>query len=201
MEDDVHNSFNHFEYVVMSFGLAMHMLSFNIWWMMFSVRIWMILLFVTLMTFSFYWKTWQTMSAMYVLFWKNFEKLVFMSNWNNMDSINLRWNSWVILFLEMAFAGTFVRFKTFWIGLTQLLFGMFYVFLGSPISINNSLHIIPWQWPLLLIWLRRINLFPKELKLKRPFNVWRLPSWLPHYWFMQTLPNLLFWRWTPLTLH
>ncbi len=51
--------------------LLMHMLFFNIWWMMFSVNIWMILWFVTSMTFSFSRRMWQTMNAMYVLFWKN----------------------------------------------------------------------------------------------------------------------------------
>ncbi len=35
---------------------------------------------VTLMTSSFSWKTWLTMRTMYVLFWKSFEKLVFMPN-------------------------------------------------------------------------------------------------------------------------
>jgi hypothetical protein len=33
-----------------------------------------------LMTSSFSWKTWLTMRTMYVLFWKSFEKLVFMPN-------------------------------------------------------------------------------------------------------------------------
>jgi len=97
--------------------LLMHMLSFNIWGMMFSMGIWMILWFVTLMTSSFFWRKWHTMNATYVLFWKSFGKLVFMSNWKNVDSINLRWNSWVILFLEMVFAWTLVRFKPLWIGL------------------------------------------------------------------------------------
>jgi hypothetical protein len=57
------------------------------------------------------------MSAMYILFWKSSKKLVFMPNRKNVDSINLRWNSWVILFLEMEFVWTLVTFKLLWIGL------------------------------------------------------------------------------------
>jgi hypothetical protein len=79
------------------------------------------------------------MSAMYIFFWKSFKKLVFMLNWKSVDSINLRWNSWVILFLEMAFTWIFIRFKPLWIGLPQLLFGMFNVFLSSPIFIGDSI--------------------------------------------------------------
>jgi hypothetical protein len=52
--------------------------------------------------------------------------------------------------LEMAFAWTLVRFKPLWIGLPQLLFEMFNVSLGLPISIDDSLHTIPRSWPLLL---------------------------------------------------
>jgi hypothetical protein len=51
------------------------------------------------------------MNTMYVLFWKSYEKLVFMPKKKSVDSINLRRNYWVILFLEMAFAWTLVRFK------------------------------------------------------------------------------------------
>jgi hypothetical protein len=46
------------------------------------------------------------MNVMYVLCWKSFEKLVFMPNWKNVNSINLRWNFWMILFLEMVFTWT-----------------------------------------------------------------------------------------------
>ncbi len=56
-----------------------------------------------------------------------------------MDSIYLRWNSWVTLFLEMAFTWTLIRFKPLWIGLPQLLFKMFNVSLGLPIFIGDSL--------------------------------------------------------------
>ncbi len=49
------------------------------------------------------------------------------SLWRNVDSINLKWNSWVILFLETTFAWTLVRFKPLWIGLPQFLFKMFNV--------------------------------------------------------------------------
>ncbi len=133
-----------------SLASPMHLLFFNIWWMMSSMRTWMILWSITSMTYSFSQRTWQTINSMYILFWKSFENLVFMPNWKSVDSINLRWNSWVILFLEMAFAWTLVRFKPLWIGLPQLLFEMFNVSLGLPISIDDSLHTIPRSWPLLL---------------------------------------------------
>jgi hypothetical protein len=71
----------------------MHHLFFNIWWMMSSVNIWMILWFVTLMTSSFFQKTWQTMNTMYILFWKSSKKWIFMLIWKSVDSINQRWNS------------------------------------------------------------------------------------------------------------
>ncbi len=136
---------NHLEFVTTilnilwcPLALPMHLLSFNIWWMMFSIGIWMILCSITSMTSSFSQRTWQTIIAMYVLFWKSSKKLVFMPNWKSVNSINLRWNSWVILFLEMAFAWTFVRFKPLWIRLPQLMFGMFNVFLGLPTSIKDS---------------------------------------------------------------
>jgi hypothetical protein len=35
-------------------------------------------------------KKWYTMNAMYILFWKSFEKLLFMPIWKNVDSINLK---------------------------------------------------------------------------------------------------------------
>jgi hypothetical protein len=43
---------------------------------------------------------------------------------------------------------------------------MFNVFLGSTISIGDSLHTIPWEWPFLLIWFKRINLFPRSWNWK-----------------------------------
>jgi hypothetical protein len=38
------------------------------------------------------------------------------------------------------------------------------------------------------------------LKLIMFFNLWRFFQQLPHFWIMQTLPNLLFWRQMFLTL-
>jgi hypothetical protein len=58
-----------------------------------------------------------------------------MPNWGIVDSINLRWNSWVILFLEM------VQTIVDWATPTSV--WDVQCFLGSPIFINNSLHIIP----------------------------------------------------------
>ncbi len=109
--------YDHLNMLWCPLALPMHILSFNIWWMMSSMSIWIILWFVTLMASSFFQRTWQTMSAMYILFWKSSKKLVFMPNRKNVDSINLRWNSWVILFLEMEFVWTLVTFKLLWIGL------------------------------------------------------------------------------------
>ncbi len=60
-----------------------------------------------------------------------------------MDSINLKWNSWVILFLKMAFTWTLVGFKPLWVGLPQFMFKMLNVFLGLPFFVNDSLHTIP----------------------------------------------------------
>jgi hypothetical protein len=161
--------YGHFEYVVFPLTLPMHLLSFNMWWMMSFMSSWMILWSITSMKSSFSQRIWQTLHGVHGLFWKNFEKLVFMSNWKSVDSINLRWNSWVILFLEMAFIWTFVRFKPLWIGLPWLLFEMFNVSLGSFIFISDSLHTTPRLSPLSLIWLGRINLFLKEVEAKNAF--------------------------------
>jgi hypothetical protein len=60
----------------------------------------------------------------------------------SVDSINLRYNYWVIFFLEMAFAWTFVSFKPLWIRLPQLLFKMLNDFIGSPNFIANSLQLL-----------------------------------------------------------
>ncbi len=87
-------------------ALPMHLLFFNIWWMMRFVNIWMILWSVTLMKFSFFQRAWQIMSTMYILCWRNFKKLNFMPSWKNVNSINQKW---VTLSLEMAFAWTLIR--------------------------------------------------------------------------------------------
>jgi hypothetical protein len=53
---------------------------------------------------------------------------------------------------------------------------------------------------ILLGWLKNINIFLGELKLKMHFNLWRFFSQMFHSWFMKTFPNLLFWKWMLLTL-
>ncbi len=70
--------YGHFEYVMMPFGLVNGSTIFQRWWMMSFVSIWMILWSATSTTSSFFRRTWQTMNAMYVLFSKKIEKLVFM---------------------------------------------------------------------------------------------------------------------------
>jgi hypothetical protein len=65
-----------------------------------------------------------------------------MPNWKSVNSINLKWNFWVMLSLEMAFAWILVRFKPLLIRLLQLLFKMSNVFLDFPTFINISLPTI-----------------------------------------------------------
>jgi len=62
--------------------------------------------------------------------------------WRSVDSINLKWNSWVTPSHEMAFACIFIKFKPLLIGLLQLLFKMSNVFLDLPTFINISLPTI-----------------------------------------------------------
>jgi len=123
-------------------ALLMRLLFSNIWWTIYFMSTWMILWFVTLMTTSFSQRTWRTMSTMYVWFWRSFERLDFMPNWENVNSTNLKWNSWVTSSLEMAFAWILVKFKPLLIGLFQLLFEMFNVFLDLPTFIDFSLPTI-----------------------------------------------------------
>jgi len=119
-------------------ALLTHLLFSNIWWIMSFVNIWTILWFVTLMTSSFSQRTWRIMNAMYVWFWRSFGRLDFMPNYRSLNSINLKWNSWVVSSLEMALAWIFARFKSLLIGLLK----MSNVFLDLPTFINVSLPII-----------------------------------------------------------
>ncbi len=160
--------------------ILMHRLFLKIWWMMSFLSISMVSWFVTPMTSSFSQRTWRTMNTTYIWFWRSFKRLDFMPNFFNVNSINLKWNSQVTSFLEMAFTWIFTRFKPLLIGLLQLLFEMSNVSLNLPTFINVSLPIILQQWPLLLGWLRRINFFLGELKLIMPFNLWIFFSQLPH---------------------
>jgi len=138
---------------------------------------------VTSMTSSFFQRTWKTMNAMYIWFWKSFGRLDFTPNWRIVNSINLKWNFWVTSSPEMAFTWILVKFGSLLIRLLQLLFKIFNVYLDLPIFINVSLPTI-FQWPLLLGWLRRVNLFLGGLKLKMHFNFWRFLSQLPYSLFM-----------------
>ncbi len=96
--------------------IDVRLLFFNIWWTMSFMSIWMISWSVTSMTSSFSQRTRKTMTAMYIWFWRSFRRLDFTPNWNSVNSINLKWNSWVISALEMAFTWTFTRFIRLLIG-------------------------------------------------------------------------------------
>jgi hypothetical protein len=87
-------------------------------------------------------KGWQIMNTMYVLCWRSFGKSNFMSSWKNVNSINLKWNSWTTSFLEMTFSWTFIRSRPLSIELPWLQFEMFNVFLDLPTFINVSSTII-----------------------------------------------------------
>ncbi len=88
--------------------------------------------------------TWMNMNDIFNLFWKSLEKLDCMLSWRNANSINSKWNSSSILFINTTFTWILVRSKPLWIKLPQFLFVMFNVFLNLPTSISTSLHIIPW---------------------------------------------------------
>jgi hypothetical protein len=60
---------------------------------------------------------------------EKFWEVGFYAKLENVNSINLKWNFWVISSLEIAFAWFLVRFRPLLIGLLQLLFEMSNVFL------------------------------------------------------------------------
>jgi hypothetical protein len=60
---------------------------------MFSMNIWMISWFITLMTSSFFLKMWKDINHMFDLFWTSLEKLDFMLNCRNVNSMKSKWNS------------------------------------------------------------------------------------------------------------
>jgi len=65
-----------------------------------------------------------------------------MPNWKSVNSINLKWNSWVTSSMEMTFTWILVKFIPLLIGLFQLLFKMFNVFLDLLTFIYISLPTI-----------------------------------------------------------
>jgi len=82
--------YNHFEYVVMPFGFTnAHVVFQHIMNDVFREYLddFVVCYIDDIFIFS---KKWQTIKAMYILFWKSFRKLVFMPNWESVDSINLR---------------------------------------------------------------------------------------------------------------
>jgi hypothetical protein len=46
-----------------------------------------------------------------------FGEISFTPNWKILNSINLKWNSWVTSSLEVAFTWIFIKFKPLLIGL------------------------------------------------------------------------------------
>jgi len=83
-------NYNHFEYVVIPFGLTNILVVFQHLRKDGFHEYLDDFLFDTSMTSSFFRRTWMTTNAMYVLFWKSFRKLDFMPNWRNVNSINLK---------------------------------------------------------------------------------------------------------------
>jgi len=136
--------YGHFEYMVIHLMPTIFQYSM----IFFSMNTWMILWFVTSMTSPFFPRTWRNMNNIFNLFCTSFKKLDFTLSWKNANSIKLKWNSLDILYLEMAFAWILSRSKPLWIGLPQLFFMIFNAFLDLKTSIDTSMHIIPWEWPL-----------------------------------------------------
>ncbi len=76
---------------------------------------------------------------------------------SHLRNVNGSWcanDSWTIGSFDCDY-NLYTKLEKLWIGLPQLLFMMFNVFLDSLIFIDVVLHIIPQQWPLLLIWLKK----------------------------------------------
>jgi hypothetical protein len=64
------------------------------------------------------------------------------ANWKSVNSINMKWNSWITSFLEITFAWIFARFRPLLIKLFQLLFEMSNIFKKLLTFIDVSLPII-----------------------------------------------------------
>ncbi len=132
--------YGHFEYMLIHLIHAIFQYLMKIFFM----NTWMILWFVAYMTSPFFPRTWKNLNDIFNLFCTNLEKLDFTLSWKNANSIKLKWNSLDILYLEMAFIWILSKSKPLWIGLPQLFFMMFNIFLDLPTSINISiLHIAP----------------------------------------------------------
>ncbi len=142
----VMNGKQHFNHVMAilstlwhSLASKMHLMFFNTYWTsQFFVNTWIISWSTTLMTSSFFPRTWRTMNEMYILFWTSLRKLDFMPSWRNSKFIEAKWNSWVTSSLEMEFSWISTRFKPLW----KLSYPNIDYFL-IPIFIKISLHIIP----------------------------------------------------------
>lgn len=95
--------YSHFKYMVMPFGLYQCIYYFstlNKWYFHeYLDGLW----FVTLITSSFFPRTWRNMHNMFDLFWTSSKKLNTTLSWKTMNSIKPKQNSLSILFLKMAF--------------------------------------------------------------------------------------------------
>ncbi len=118
---------------------------FNIWWMMFSINIWMISWFITLMTSSFFQ---EYMEEHEQHIWLVLNKLREVGLYATLEKCKFHQTKVALLGYIISRDGIrmwiLVRSKPLWIRLPQLLFMMFNVLLDSPTFIGISLHNIPW---------------------------------------------------------
>jgi hypothetical protein len=134
--------YNHFEYVVMPFGLNNVLFIFqHLMNDVFHEYLdnFMVCYMDDILIFS---KNMEDHEGHACLVLRSFKGLDFMPNWKSVNSINLKWNSWVMSSLKMAFAWILAKFKPLLIKLLQLLFEMSNVFLDLPTFINVSLLVI-----------------------------------------------------------
>jgi hypothetical protein len=143
--------YNHFEYVVMPFGLTIVLAIFQHFMNdVFHEYLdnFMVCYIDDIVIFS---KNMEDHEGHVRLVFRSFRGLDFMPNWKSVNSINLKSNSRVMLFQKMALAWIPAKFKPFLIKLLQLLFEMSNVFLDLPTFISVSLPIISFTTvPLLL---------------------------------------------------
>jgi hypothetical protein len=103
--------YGHFQYVVMPFGLTNALAIFqHIMNDVFHEYLddFMVCYIDDILIFS---KNMDDHDTMYVWSWRSFKRLDFMSNWKSVNSINLKWNSWVTSSLKMAFTWILAKFR------------------------------------------------------------------------------------------
>ncbi len=122
--------YDHFKYVVMSFGLTnapfvFQHLTNNVFRK--YLDDFMVCYIDNILIFS---KNMEDHKHHVHLVLEKLKRLDFMPNWRSVNSTNLKWNFWVTSSFEMAFTWIFIRFKPLLIGLFQHLFKMSNVFLN-----------------------------------------------------------------------